>query len=159
MWLLSAQSVLRNRDSSRCAFEGLSFMLAVLLQGLSPDPDQVAFREPVTRQPLYRVRFAQSDVWPEYVTGSKDTLDVEIHQHWLDPATPEDLRKQEVCIQFVSWSWPGYASTENLASCSLGKVKSVWANCLCSMSEDRAMQSGRESTAEPGCASRWAPCA
>ncbi len=66
------------------------------MQGLSPDPDQVAFREPVTRQPLYRVRFAQSDVWPEYASGSNDTLDIEIHQHWLEPALAGDLRKQEV---------------------------------------------------------------
>ena len=110
MWLLSAHRVLRHRNSFRCAFEGLNYRLAVLLQGLSPDPDQVAFREPVTRQPLYRVRFAQSDVWPEYASGSKDTLDIEIHQHWLEPATPEDLQKQEVCIQVLFWSWPDYGS-------------------------------------------------
>ena len=74
----------------------VSFRLAVCAQGMSPDPDHVAFREPMTRQPLYRVRFAQSDVWPEYASGSKDTLDIEIHQHWLEPASIEDLKKQEV---------------------------------------------------------------
>lgn len=72
---------------------------AVQSQGLSPDPDQVAFREPVTRQPLYRVRFAQSDVWPEYESGSKDSVDIEIHQHWLEPADSQDLKKQQVCKQ------------------------------------------------------------
>lgn len=72
----------------------------VLSQGLSPDPDQVAFREPVTRQPLYRVRFAQSDVWPEYESGSKDSVDIEIHQHWLEPADLQDLTQQQVCKQF-----------------------------------------------------------
>ena len=66
------------------------------MQGLSPDPDQVAFREPVTRQPLYRVRFAQSDVWPEYAPDSKDAVDIEIHQPWLEPATAAELKQQQV---------------------------------------------------------------
>ena len=69
------------------------------MQGLSPDPDQVAFREPVTRQPLYRVRFAQSDVWPEYAPDSKDTVDIEIHQPWLEPATAAELKQQQVSLQ------------------------------------------------------------
>ena len=69
------------------------------MQGLSPDPDQVAFREPVTRQPLYRVRFAQSDIWPEYAQDSKDTVDIEIHQPWLEPATAVELRQQQVGLE------------------------------------------------------------
>lgn len=69
------------------------------MQGLSPDPDQVAFREPVTRQPLYRVRFAQLDVWPEYAPDSKDTVDIEIHQPWLEPATAAELKQQQVSLK------------------------------------------------------------
>ena len=69
------------------------------MQGLSPDPDQVAFREPVTRQPLYRVRFAQSDIWPEYAQDSKDTVDIEIHQPWLEAATAAELRQQQVGLK------------------------------------------------------------
>jgi hypothetical protein len=43
------------------------------------------------------VRFAQADVWPEYASGSQDTIDIEIHQPWLEAATAEDLSKQQVC--------------------------------------------------------------
>ena len=74
-------------------------MVWLHVQGRSPDPDQVAFREPVTRQPLHRVRFAQADVWPEYASGSQDTIDIEIHQPWLEAATEEDLSKQQVWWQ------------------------------------------------------------
>ena len=38
-------------------------------------------------QPLYRVRFQMKTVWPEYAgdgVNSKDTIDVEIYQHWLE---------------------------------------------------------------------------
>jgi len=35
-------------------------------------------------QPLYRVRFRQTDVWPDYRGGPDDVLEVEIYQHWLE---------------------------------------------------------------------------
>jgi Nitrile hydratase beta subunit, C-terminal len=38
--------------------------------------------EPVA---LYRVRFAQRDVWPEYAGAQGDTIDVELYEHWLEP--------------------------------------------------------------------------
>ena len=34
--------------------------------------------------PLYRVRFRQADVWPDYGGPAGDTVDVEIYQHWLE---------------------------------------------------------------------------
>lgn len=37
-------------------------------------------------RPLYRVRFAQRDLWPDYAGASGDTLDVEIYEHWLEKA-------------------------------------------------------------------------
>jgi hypothetical protein len=37
-------------------------------------------------RPLYRVRFAQREVWPDYAGTSGDTLDVEIYEHWLEKA-------------------------------------------------------------------------
>lgn len=37
------------------------------------------------KQPLYRVRFAQRQVWPGYDGGPEDTVDIEIYQHWLEP--------------------------------------------------------------------------
>ena len=32
---------------------------------------------------LYRVRFRQRDVWPDYAGADGDTVDVEIYEHWL----------------------------------------------------------------------------
>lgn len=37
------------------------------------------------RQPLYRVRFRQAELWPDYRGAEDDTLDIEIYQHWLEP--------------------------------------------------------------------------
>jgi nitrile hydratase len=34
---------------------------------------------------LYRVRFAQLELWSDYAGSVGDTLDVEIYQHWLEP--------------------------------------------------------------------------
>ena len=35
---------------------------------------------------LYRVRFVQSLVWPHYAGPKHDTLDIDIYEHWLEPA-------------------------------------------------------------------------
>lgn len=40
------------------------------------------------RVPLYRVRFSQCDVWPDYGGPASDTLDAEIYEHWLEPVKP-----------------------------------------------------------------------
>ncbi len=39
------------------------------------------------QQPLYRVRFNQKSIWNYYKDSSDDTIDVEIYQHWLMPAS------------------------------------------------------------------------
>ena len=36
--------------------------------------------------PLYRVRLMQRDLWPDYDGPDKDSLVLEIYQHWLQPA-------------------------------------------------------------------------
>lgn len=52
-----------------------------------PNPEERAFgRSGLPPQPLYRVRFRQSEVWPDYTGLPGDTVDVEIYQHWLEPA-------------------------------------------------------------------------
>ena len=52
-----------------------------------PNPEELAqMRSGLPAQPLYRVRFVQAEVWPDYRGGRDDTLDVEIFQHWLDKA-------------------------------------------------------------------------
>lgn len=57
------------------------------LCGVYPNPEELAYaRSGLPAQPLYRVRFAQADVWPGYGGNPADTIDVEIYQHWLEPA-------------------------------------------------------------------------
>lgn len=36
--------------------------------------------------PLYRVAFAQRDVWLDYAGPAHDDLLIEIYEHWLQPA-------------------------------------------------------------------------
>ena len=52
-----------------------------------PNPEERAYgRSGEPKQVLYRVRFLQRDVWQGYVGAATDTIDVEIYQHWLEPA-------------------------------------------------------------------------
>ena len=34
---------------------------------------------------LYRVRFAQTHVWPGYHGPDHDIIEMEIYEHWLEP--------------------------------------------------------------------------
>ena len=53
-----------------------------------PNPEERAYgRSGLPGPVLYRVRFRQADVWPGYAGPADDTVDVEIYQHWLEPAT------------------------------------------------------------------------
>ncbi len=57
-----------------------------------PNPEERAYgRSGLPKQPLYRVRFLQVDVWPDYAQPEAqardiDTVDIEIYEHWLEPA-------------------------------------------------------------------------
>ncbi len=52
--------------------------------GAYRNPEELAYqRSGLPAQPLYRVRFLQRDVWPDYRGGAQDTVDIEIYQHWL----------------------------------------------------------------------------
>lgn len=37
-------------------------------------------------QTLYRVRLKQSELWPDYAGPAQDHLEIEIFEHWLEPA-------------------------------------------------------------------------
>ena len=55
--------------------------------GAFPNPEELAqMRNGLPAQPLYRVRFRQKDVWPDYSGNPADVLEVEIFQHWLEKA-------------------------------------------------------------------------
>ena len=57
------------------------------LCGAYSNPEELAYeRSGLPAQALYRVRFLQQDVWPIYRGGATDTLDLEIYDHWLEPA-------------------------------------------------------------------------
>ena len=50
------------------------------------NPEELAYgRSGEPKQVLYRVRFAQKDVWPGYAGPPDDTIDVELYEHWLEP--------------------------------------------------------------------------
>jgi nitrile hydratase len=56
------------------------------LCGTFGNPEELAYNRPGTpRQPLYRVRFRQAQIWPDYRGPAADTVDIEIYQHWLEP--------------------------------------------------------------------------
>jgi nitrile hydratase len=55
--------------------------------GRFENPEERAYgRVGRARIPLYRVRLAQRDLWPDYAGAAGDTLVLEIYDHWLRPA-------------------------------------------------------------------------
>ena len=47
------------------------------------------------RQPLYRVTFHQQHVWEGYTGSPQDTVDVEVYQAWLTPASKDQFDQQQ----------------------------------------------------------------
>jgi len=57
------------------------------LCGFYPNPEERAYaRSGLPKQPLYRVRFREADLWPDFAGEARDTVDIEIYQHWLEAA-------------------------------------------------------------------------
>ena len=57
------------------------------LCGVYPNPESLAHGgDGLPRQPLYRIRLRQTDLWPEYGGNPADTLLVDVYQNWLEPA-------------------------------------------------------------------------
>jgi nitrile hydratase len=55
--------------------------------GAFRNPEELAYgRYDGERRPLYRVRFSQREMWPDYGGAASDTIDVEIYEHWLEGA-------------------------------------------------------------------------
>ncbi len=48
-----------------------------------PDPEELAFRRPAPRLPLYHVAFAPRTLWPD---AGADEIVVELFSKWLEPA-------------------------------------------------------------------------
>jgi nitrile hydratase subunit beta len=59
--------------------------------GAFRNPEELAYGRPgLPRQPLYRVRFRQRELWPDYAGPAQDTVEIELYQHWLEPAKEND---------------------------------------------------------------------
>ncbi|MCW5773143.1 MAG: nitrile hydratase subunit beta [Rhodospirillaceae bacterium] len=55
--------------------------------GRFSNPEELAFgKSGKPEKVLYRVRFDQVAVWPDYRGNPNDKVEVEIFEHWLDPA-------------------------------------------------------------------------
>jgi nitrile hydratase len=55
------------------------------LCGAFGNPEELAqMRSGEPKQPLYRVRFLQKELWPDYRGSAEDVVEVEIFQHWLE---------------------------------------------------------------------------
>ena len=55
--------------------------------GAFPNPEELAYGfdgEP--RRVLYRVRFYQHHVWKPYEGNQGDVIELELYEHWLEPA-------------------------------------------------------------------------
>jgi nitrile hydratase beta subunit-like protein len=63
--------------------------------GAYPNPEELAYGfdgEP--RKTLYRVRFPQKHVWPRYAGPAHDVIEMEIFEHWLEPAAGDSAPTQ-----------------------------------------------------------------
>lgn len=50
------------------------------------DPEELAYgRRAGAPVHLYRVRFAQGELWPDYAGPPHDTLVADLYEHWLEP--------------------------------------------------------------------------
>jgi nitrile hydratase len=60
--------------------------------GLFRNPEELAYgRGGQPLRALYRVRFAQSEVWSDYQGSAIDTVDVDLYEHWLVAAPDERI--------------------------------------------------------------------
>ena len=61
----------------------------VSIQGTFRDPERLAYHYPgLPALPLYKVRFNQRDLWPDYSGPEHDQLEADIYENWLRPAAP-----------------------------------------------------------------------
>jgi len=52
-----------------------------------PNPETRAYgTDGLPKQPLYLVRFAQRDVWPDYRGHAGDRIYADVFEHWLEEA-------------------------------------------------------------------------
>lgn len=58
--------------------------------GFFRNPEELAYgRSGLPSRALYRVRFVQSHVWPDYDGAAGDTINIDLYEHWLQPVADE----------------------------------------------------------------------
>ena len=56
------------------------------IAGAFANPEELAYdRSGKPRRALYRVRFAQRDLWPDYAGPPQDSAVIDLYEHWLEP--------------------------------------------------------------------------
>ena len=57
--------------------------------GFFKNPEELAYgRSGLPMKALYRVRFVQSHVWPDYTGAVNDTINIDLYEHWLEKEQP-----------------------------------------------------------------------
>lgn len=54
--------------------------------GVHPEPEKCIRGDGKPLQRIYRVRIPQTDLWQAYEGADGDNLEIEIFEHWLEPA-------------------------------------------------------------------------
>lgn len=54
--------------------------------GLHGEPERFIRGDGLPKQRIYRVRLQQNELWHPYEGPDEDVLDIEIFEHWLEPA-------------------------------------------------------------------------
>ncbi len=56
------------------------------VSGIHPDPERCIRGDGKPFQRIYRVRIRQTELWSQYAGTDDDKLEIEIFEHWLEPA-------------------------------------------------------------------------
>ena len=64
---------------------GKSGVVAAMVGAFADPEDLARGGDGLPERPLYRVRFRQTVTWPDYAGDGRDTVDIEIFEHWLEP--------------------------------------------------------------------------
>ena len=60
------------------------------IAGHFADPEELAYgRDGLPKKTLYRVRFQQTELWPDYQGPAGDTTVVDVFEHWLLDERPQ----------------------------------------------------------------------
>ena len=58
------------------------------------DPEELAYgRDGLPKRTLYRVRFRQTELWPDYEGSPTDSLIADVYEHWLDSPDLDGLKQ------------------------------------------------------------------